>query len=171
MATDHDFNTPPWVIALVRQLDMNGVIGLDPCSNPYSMVGAAHTYDVQSNGLAHPWRGHGLVYVNPPHSTSPHNIEPWMEKARAEFLDDPPERESNPTRDQLCMLIPCKTDTRWFHHHVTRFSARCFLAGRPKYWQRGTERPGPGKFASLIVYYGQSTGLFYKIFGQYGWIV
>lgn len=170
MASDHDFNSPPWIIELVRRLDSQGVIGLDPCTNPYSMVGSTYAYQLPDNdGLLEPWRGFGLTYVNPPHSMSPHNIEPWMEKASQEFLAPGWERESNPTRDALCMLVPSKTDTGWFHDHATRFSARCFLKGRPRYWHLGKETPGPGKFATLVLYHGPMTGRFHQIFSPYGW--
>jgi hypothetical protein len=43
--SDHDFNTPPWFLDLVRCLDRNG-IGLDPCSNEHSMVGQPYGWVV-----------------------------------------------------------------------------------------------------------------------------
>lgn len=167
--SDHDFNTPPWILDLVRKLDPKGVIGLDPCSNSYSMVKAKTAYIIVENGLIQPWRGHGLVFVNPPHSTSPNNIEPWMDKAKAEFIDQPFDWHDS-TNDSLVCLIPAKPDTAWFHDVAAHFSARCFLRGRPKYWHRGSETAGPGKFAVMITYHGKSTGQFMNIFSDYGWI-
>lgn len=143
---------------------------MDPCSNEHSMVRAKTTYTVKENGLAQTWRGHRLVFMNPPHSTSPNNIEPWMQKAHEEFLVTPPSRYDQ-TVDQFVGLIPGKPDTAWFHDYVTRFSVRCFLRGRPKYWQHGKEMPGPGKFPSILVYEGRSPSLFMQAFEPYGWLV
>ncbi len=167
MSTDHDFNTPPWFLSLVHQLDPRG-IGLDPCSNAYSMVKARTAYTISDNGLMQSWRGHGLVFVNPPHSMSPMNIEPWMEKAHQEFVMQP-HNYHDATQDSLCMLVPSKTDTAWFHNHATPMAARCFLQGRPKFWHHGEETKGPGKFASMVIYHGPSVGRFMLIFDGYGW--
>lgn len=57
--SDHNFNTPPEFLALVRQLSPTGRIGLDPCSNATSMVDAVTSYTKETNGLAHSWRGMG----------------------------------------------------------------------------------------------------------------
>lgn len=165
--SDHDFNTPPWILDLVRQMDHRG-IGLDPCSNAFSMVRAKTAYTVEDDGLSFPWRGHGLVFINPPHSVSPFNIEPWMEKAWAEF--EHIDREDQPF-DSLIMLHPAKPDTGWFHKVVTKMDARCFLEGRPRYYQNGIQTPGPGKFAVMLSYRGYSVGRFMSLFERYGWVV
>lgn len=39
--TNDDLNTPEWILDLVRRM---GPIGLDPCSNRWSTVGARPTY-------------------------------------------------------------------------------------------------------------------------------
>lgn len=132
------------------------------------MVRAKVTYTQEQNGLIRPWRKKGLVFMNPPHSMSPNNIEPWMKKVHEEFFEHPIERYAEP--DSLVILVPAKTDTEWFHQFVTPFAARCFLRGRPKFWQHGEEMKGPGKFASLIAYHGTSTGHFYSLFERHGWL-
>jgi hypothetical protein len=133
------------------------------------MVNAKTAYDVDDDGLSQVWRGHGLVFMNPPHSTSPHNIEPWMAKAFREFIVQPPDRW-DPHTDQFVGLVPAKTDTAWFHEHASCFSVRCFLKGRPKFWHKGVETPGPGKFASMLLYHGPCAGRFMSIFQDYGWL-
>ena len=169
--SDFDFNTPPWFLDLVRKLSPTGRIGLDPCSNSFSVVSAEEIYRPPDDGLAHSWRGHGLVFVNPPHSMSPNNIEPWMKKAHEEFIGKPLDTFDDTPQDQLVMLVPAKTDTEWFHRHASKFVAHCFLEGRPRFWHQGRETEGPGKFASLVIYHGPNTGIFMGIFGPYGWIV
>lgn len=84
-----------------------GPIGLDPCSNPNSVVQSAlaillHSYHPQKvpgaartiygNGLKHRWDGHGLVWCNPPYS----DLAPWGEKMRDEG-------------DELAALLPLRT--------------------------------------------------------------
>lgn len=167
--SDSDFNTPPWFLDIVRRLDKRG-IGLDPCSNEYSTVRARTSYTVEDDGLSHSWRGHGLVYVNPPHSMAPNNIEPWMEKAHREFALERPNRW-DPSPDQLVMLIPSKTDTIWFHSHAITSDAKCFLKGRIKFWHQGVERAGSGKFASLVLYWGRGCGGFMTAFDGTGFLV
>jgi hypothetical protein len=164
--SDHHFNTPPDFLERVRVLDAENGIGLDPCSNPSSMVAADLTYDAVTNGLDKSWRGHGLVFMNPPHSMSPHNIEPWMEKAHREF-----NLNTGPLNDQFVGLIPAKPDTAWFHEHVRPFPLKCFLRGRPKFWLNGEPTKGPGKFPSMVIYQGKQRDLFRELFSELGWVV
>lgn len=162
--SDSNFNTPPDFLALVRRLAYNGAIGLDPCSNANSMTAAITEYCEEDNGLAHPWRGHGLVFMNPPHSQSPHNIEPWIDKLIEEF-DGPLKNQ-----DQFVALVPAKTGPQWFHKAAYRCDARCFLEGRIKFWQDGVPQKGSGKFDSLVLYRGKRSELFASIFCDLGWV-
>lgn len=160
--SDHDFNTPPWFLDLVEGL---GPIGLDPCSNATSLVKSRKAYTIETNGLAHAWFGEGLVFMNPPHSHSPHNIEPWMEKAHDDFITLGIHRN---TRDQFVGLVPAKTDTAWFHDYGVPFH-KMFLRGRMKFWQRGKETEETGKFAHLVLYAGHQPDLFKHLFREHGW--
>lgn len=164
--TASDFNTPPEFLTLVRQLDPRG-IGLDPCSNETSLVQALRTYTREDNGLTQSWRGHGLVFMNPPHSQPPNNIEPWMAKAFTEF--SPTLRSA--TFDQLVALVPAKTDTGWFHNHAICADRACFLRGRLQFWQGGQPTGGHGKFANLVLYFGTRVERFEHIFSSKGLIV
>lgn len=165
--SNSNFNTPPELLDKVRMLDDRG-IGLDPCGNEMSMVCAKTEWrgleasDV--DGLEQNWRGHGLVFMNPPHSMSPNNIEPWIYQAWKEFivLGGPPD-------DQFVGLIPAKTDSVWFHEHVIPFPVKIFL--RPKFWMSGEPMKGPGKFSSMLIYAGHQPEKFKSIFGSMGWVV
>lgn len=169
--SDHNFNTPPELLAKVRLLTPKRVIGLDPCSNELSGVMATTEWcgrgPANDDGLLQSWRGHGLVFMNPPHSMSPHNIEPWMSKA----FDFEESIYNTDTDDQFVGLIPAKTDTAWFHDYVTAFDVRVFLRGRPRFWLNGAPMPGPGKFASMLIYAGWQQKKFRDIFGEMGWVV
>jgi len=175
-AETHHFNTPPDLLELIRKLDPKGRIGLDPCSNDYSIVGATTKWEgTYVNGLSQSWRGHGLVFMNPPHSMSPNNIEPWMEKAFDEFprfsSPGPRHPDPRPATDQFVGLIPAKTDTAWFHDYAVRFPVKCFLRRRPKFWLNGAPMPGSGKFASMLIYAGNQPDKFRDIFSPEGWII
>ena len=177
--SNHNFCTPPDILEKIRLLDPKRGIGLDPCSNDMSMVEAKTGFMGPDNGgidgLAESWRRRGLVFMNPPHSMSPNNIEPWMQKAYDEFprfsSPGPKYPDTRPANDQFVGLIPAKTDTAWFHLHVTPFPVKVFLRGRPKFWLNGAPMPGPGKFASMLIYAGKNPQLFRDIFGQMGWVV
>lgn len=159
--SDHNFNTPPdFLDDYVRPL---GVIGLDPCSNEHAMTAAVTSYDVVTNGLAHSWRGHGLVFMNPPHSHSPNNIEPWMVRFAQQF-------EVVENDDQFVGLVPAKTDTAWFHECAVLADRRCFLRGRLKFWLAGVDTQSTGKFANMVFYRGRQVELFDDLFAPLGWL-
>lgn len=162
--SDHDFNTPPDFLDLVRKLDRRG-IGLDPCSNEHSMVCAKTEWLKEDDGLTRDWTGYGLVFVNPPHSQSPYNIEPWIQKVKT-FAT-----YSHGDEDQLVALVPAKTDTEWFHSIAYSMDRTCFLKGRPKFWHKGRALTGSGKFASVVLYIGHQPRQFEYIFNGLGWIV
>ena len=178
--SDHNFNTPPELLDKIRRLDSEHGIGLDPCSNAMSLTdagvewygrGSSGPFDI--DGLRQSWREHRLVFMNPPHSMSPHNIEPWITKAWEEFLSPHQHQSVSPQQrlfDQFVGLVPAKTDTALFHDYVTQFPVRCFLRGRPKFWLNGAPMPGPGKFSSMLIYAGNRTNLFRDIFSDMGWI-
>lgn len=135
------------------------------------MVKARRSYDITTDGLAHSWRGHGLVFMNPPHSFAPNNIEPWIQKVIDEFITHPIEREMNNTMDAFVGLIPSKTGPRWFHNILPLVDGRCFVKGRIRFWQHGAEREGAGKFDSIVIYIGSAYGNFYREFSDFGWVI
>jgi len=67
----NDWNTPEYLLEYVRQF-FGGTIGLDPCSNASSTVGAVTNFTFpEEDGLTQPWRSGGVrgtnVFVNPPY--------------------------------------------------------------------------------------------------------
>ena len=84
--------------------------------------------------------GGGLVrswvspcYVNPPYS----QISEWVRKAYAESLEG----------KTVVMLIPSRTDTRWWHDYVMQAKEIRFIKGRLKFG--GSKNSAP--FPSAIV--------------------
>lgn len=92
--------TPPVVLDRVRLVDE---IGLDPCSNSGSIVGARVSYDLErgEDGLVLPWRGFGLVFKNPPYGDQ---IVPFIQRAM----------EYGTRGVEIVGLVPGRIDTAWF---------------------------------------------------------
>lgn len=85
----------------------------------------------QENGLEQSWRGE-VVWCNPPYS----KIAAWVAKAVAE-------------KTKVVMLIPARTDTKWFHDNIYNndYARVQFLRGRLKF--SGSKNSAP--FPSMIV--------------------
>ena len=83
------------------------------------------------NGLATKWGK--MNFVNPPYS----DIKDWVEKAYSESLQN---RAS-------VMLIPSRTDTRWWHDFVMLADEIRFIKGRLKF----DEHKNPAPFPSCLV--------------------
>ncbi len=91
-------------------------------------------FTIEDDALSQDWNGH-RCWCNPPYGRQ---IEKWVKKAS----------ES----DFVVMLIPARTDTKWFHEYVYHKAEIRFIKGRVKYLT-----PGHGKaiancpFPSMIV--------------------
>lgn len=154
MSVDMTWCTPEVVLERVRRM---GPIGLDPCSNPRSIVRAKTEWRGPPgvDGLAEPWAGHGLVYCNPPYGRG---IGQWVAKAALEAMDGA----------DIRLLVPARPDTAWWHEAVVPHAAAvCFWRGRISFL--GAAQGAP--FPSAVVYYGQRPDAFKEAFGDAGWIV
>jgi phage N-6-adenine-methyltransferase len=150
-----DWNTPAEVLELVRHL---GPIGLDPCSNAASIVGAAVEWRLpEVDGLEMPWGGHGLVFLNPPYGRG---INLWTRRCCIVPGVRPPE-------DQVVALVPARTDTAWWTEAVEAVDAVCFWRGRLTF----LGAPNPAPFPSALLYYGPHRHRFASIFEPRGWVV
>lgn len=92
----------------------------------------------EHDALQYPWEGR--VYVNPPYGRE---LEKWVFKAAAEvgFVG---------SADCVVMLIPARTDTRWWHQIVMPFAYRVmFCKGRIRFEQEGKDNAAT--FANVIV--------------------
>lgn len=127
----------PWPV--LRDLEAKyGAFDLDPCCEPHTAK-APTFYTIEDNGLAKPWFGN--VYVNPPFS----DVRPWCERAI--------EATSTSEAKLVVMLLPCATDTGWFHEVVWPHAELHFIRGRVRFlgW-RGTPIRAP-RAPSLVAVY------------------
>lgn len=83
----------------------------------------------EMDGLKQEWTG--VCWCNPPYGRQ---IGKWVEKAVKSFAT-------------VVMLLPARTDTKWFHDWVLPYGKIEFLRGRLKFG--GCDNPAP--FPSMIV--------------------
>ena len=148
----NDWRTPPEVIALVRTL-WHGRIDLDPCasSDPAHHF-AAHNLTVEDDGLEEAWEG--CAYVNPPFDA----LDAWAARCA----------EQGAVRgNEVVLLLPARTDTRYWHEYVTRARAVCFLRGRLRFVGATASCP----FPTALAYWGAAPWRFHAVFSPRGWVV
>lgn len=115
----------------VRTLNKNAEFhfDLDVCATPENAK-CERFFTKAEDGLKQSWGG-GTVYCNPPYGRE---IAKWVKKASEE--------------DALTvMLIPARTDTRWFHDYIYGKHEVRFIRGRLKFG--GSMNAAP--FPSMIV--------------------
>lgn len=111
-------------------LDAEFRFSLDACADPENAK-CARYYTAEQDGLVQPWSGN--VWCNPPYGRS---IAAWIKKGY----------DSATHGATVVMLIPSRTDTRWWHGWVMHGEIR-FLRGRLKFG--GAVNPAP--FPSAVV--------------------
>jgi len=116
-----DWKTPK---ALYEKLDREFKFDFDPCP-PHPTF----------NGLEVDWRHSN--YVNPPYGRE---IGKWCKKAYEEHLKG----------CKVVMLIPSRTDTKWWHDYIMKAKEIRFIKGRLKFDDYVNSAP----FPSAIVVFG-----------------
>jgi phage N-6-adenine-methyltransferase len=115
---------------------------LDVCASE-SNTKCPTFFDEHINGLSSDW--YGRVWCNPPYS----NIKAWVAKAY---------RQRNNCQI-IIMLLPAKTDTKWFHSYIYRKATITFLKGKVVFTKR-SEIVGRPNFSSMIVVFKPDTKTF-----------
>lgn len=180
-----DWNTPKALVDRVTAFHPGG-IGLDPATTLENPCGARVICvapdeewagvsvamaprpgaRVLLDGLKACWRGHGLVYCNPPYGRGV--TGPWVRKAVAEFVPSlvPAfEWRTEWRDDELLLLLPASTEVRWWHAVAPLADVVLFFAGRLSF----DERPG-APFPSALLYLGPRSGSFRRHFADLGWM-
>ena len=104
---------------------------LDPCATDENAKCKMY-YTISENGLEKSWNGH-CVFCNPPYS----QIQKWVKKSAEEARKGA----------TVVMLIPSRTDTRWFHDYIYNKAEIRFIKGRVRFGESKTGAP----FPSMIV--------------------
>ena len=107
---------------------------LDPCALPENAK-CDKFFTPEQNGLIQDW-GNYNVFCNPPYGRK---INEWVEKCR---------NESKKQNTTVVMLIPARTDTRYFHDFIYHKAKEIrFIRGRLKFGESKNSAP----FPSMVV--------------------
>lgn len=110
---------------------------LDVCALPENAK-CNRYYTPEMDGLSSPWDG--VCWCNPPYGRE---IGSWVRRA---WL-------SSSAGNTVVMLLPARTDTRWFHDYIYGKAEIRFIRGRLKFG--GSKNSAP--FPSMVVIYKPST--------------
>ncbi len=136
-ATD-DWATPQ---SFFDQLDAEFHFTLDPCASAANAK-CRKFYTAQDNGLMQDWGGE-VVFCNPPYGRK---IFDWVKKCY---------EESCKPNTTVVMLIPARTDTRYFHEFIYHRATEIrFIRGRLKFG----DGKAPAPFPSMVVVYQSCNG-------------
>lgn len=117
---------------IFRALDDEFHFTLDPCATKQNHKCTLY-YTQSDNGLLQNWGGQS-VFCNPPYS----DISHWVEKSYREAMQD---------NTIVVLLIPSRTDTKYFHDFIYQRSEIRFIRGRLKFGEAKHNAP----FPSMIV--------------------
>ena len=121
---------------------------LDPCANEGN-----HKCDLfftkEQDGLTKDWGGN-VVFCNPPYGKE---IANWVRYSY---------EQSQKPNTTVVMLIPARTDTRYFHDYIYGKAEIRFIKGRLKFGDATTAAP----FPSMVVIYRKSSWLYLSRYGE-----
>ena len=129
-----EWETPPELFA---KLDAVFHFDLDPCATDANHK-CERYFTKEQDGLAQHWWGSESVFINPPYS----QIDKWVEKAWGLAT----------CSRIVVLLIPSRTDTRWFQDYAPMATAIYFIKGRVKFVGGNASAP----FPSMVVVFGGS---------------
>ena len=124
---------------------------LDPCSTRENTKCMTHYTKVQ-DGLSQSWAGHS-AFVNPPYGRE---MKKWVQKSF---------EESQKPDTTVVMLIPARTDTRYWHDYCMKADVIYFVKGRLHFKNKvaadytGKTKTSSAPFPSaVIIFKGKSKG-------------
>ena len=129
--------TPP---EFFKELDKEFHFNLDPAADEFNHK-CDRYFTIAENGLLQDWGGNS-VFCNPPYGRE---IGKWVEKAY---------RTNKESGDLVVMLLPARTDTKWFHDFIYHKAEIRFIKWRLKFG--GSKNSAP--FPSMVVIYRQKRG-------------
>ena len=127
-----DWATPAEVF---HKLDAEFHFNLDPCADDRNHK-CERYFTKEIDGLSQNWGGY-RVFCNPPYGRE---ITKWVKKAY---------EEAHKKDTLVVMLVPARTDTKWFHDYVYNRAEIRFIKGRLTFG--GSTEHAP--FPSVVVIY------------------
>ena len=119
---------------LFDELDKEFHFNLDVCALPENTKCAAY-YTPEIDGLSQPW--YGRCWCNPPYGRG---VGAWVQKAALSAL----------AGATVVMLLPARTDTKWFHDYIYKRAEIRFIRGRLKFGGCSNSAP----FPSMVCIWG-----------------
>ena len=118
-----------WMTPLNLLEDIENEFGelFDPCPKDF---------DYSFDGLEISWSRDKVCFVNPPYS----KIKLWVEKCHNEWL----------LGSQIVLLIPARTDTKYFHDFINNKADVRFIKGRLKFIHPDGRKHKPAPFPSIL---------------------
>lgn len=133
-----EWETPDNIFNFINQ--RYGWISLDACATKENTKCRIY-FTPEVDGLKQSWSPSRGVFVNPPYS----QVNKWVEKAYKESIEN---------NLFVVMLIPARTDTRWFHKYCTKAKEIAFFKGRIKF-KGNSNNSAP--FPSMVVIFDGKT--------------
>ena len=124
-----EYSTPGWIFA---ELDDEFGFTLDPCATEENHK-CERYFTKENNGLKQSWK-HERVFCNPPYS----EIGKWVKKSW---------EETRTKNTVVVLLIPARTDTKWFHDYILHRSEIRPIRGRLRFNGMNVNAP----FPSMVV--------------------
>ena len=121
------------------KLDQEFNFTLDPCCTP-GTAKCKNYYTESDDGLSKSWGGH-TVFMNPPYGRG---IKHWIRKAYEESLKPD---------TVVVILIPSRTDTKYWHDYCMKASSIRFVKGRLKFGNSRNSAP----FPSVVLVFGEKS--------------
>ncbi|MDY3246989.1 MAG: DNA N-6-adenine-methyltransferase [Prevotella sp.] len=157
------WGTPPKYVNAIKRF-WHGHIGLDPCSNEYSIVHADTEFLLPLNdGLKEIWNCK-TIYVNPPYGADRQRgttIKDWLAKCV----------ESHIKYDaEVIALVPVAPNTgHWKNYVFGQATAICFLYDtRLRFLENGQDTGKGAPMACCLIYWGREKERFLEHFLEYG---
>ena len=132
-STSTEWDTPQ---AFFDKLDKQFEFTLDPCATTASAKCDKY-FTKEDDGLAQDWRGH-TVFVNPPYGRG---IGAWLKKGY---------EESKKHNTVVVMLVPSRTDTKWWHDYIMKAKEVHLVRGRLKFGTSDNAAPFP---SAVVVFH------------------
>ena len=114
-----------------------GPFDLDPCADP-SNTKCQNFFTEAEDGLSKDWGGF-TSFINPPYGRG---IENWIKKGY---------EESRKEGTRVVMLIPSRTDTKYWHQYIMKADEVYFVKGRLKFGDSTNSAPFP---SAVVVFDG-----------------
>lgn len=162
-ALSQSWGTPPKYVNAIKRF-WGGSIGLDPCSNEYSVVHADIEFRLpEKDGLIEEWTS-STIFVNPPYGadrTRGTTIKDWLAKCVS--------AHKNYGADVIALVPVAPNTAHWKRFVFGQASSICFLYDtRLRFLENGKDTGKGAPMACCLVYWGNEKDRFIEHFLDYG---